>query len=61
MNHQDLLVLSSTALQAMRKAVRNVLLEREKTGETVYILKNGRLLKFKPTKNQKKGRQVSKQ
>lgn len=55
MTHKHQLDLSDTALRAMKKAVRNVLQQRKKTGETVYVLKSGRLVKFKPASKKKVG------
>lgn len=45
MTRQDEMALADAALKAMRNAVRRVRREHRRTGDPIYVLKNGRVTK----------------
>ena len=51
MTRQNRMALADAALQAMRRAVRRVRREHRKSGEPIYVLKNGRVTKVTLRKN----------
>ena len=46
MTRQKQMALAQEALDAMRRAVRRLRREHRKTGEPLYVLKNGRVTKI---------------